>query len=375
MKKNFLVLPKLGINRAIFKLGGIASLSIALVFLISIKKSYACSRILYHGDGIEITGRSNDWYNSQHNNFWVYPRGLERNGASGSNTIKWTSKYGSITLGGYDITTIDGLNEKGLSVNVLYLSEADYGTITKDDKRKSMSLAAWGQYTLDNFATVKEVVDAFKKNEFYITQVDTPDGHAGKAHLSISDPTGDSAIFEYIKGELVIHHGSQYQVMTNSPEFDKQLTLTNYWETIGGTTFLPGTNKAADRFVRGSFYLKAIPKPKSDEESLAAVMSIVRNISVPLGITTPGQPNISSTQWRILADHKNLAYYLESPRSPYMIWTKISDFDFSPGSSTKKLTLTEGSTFEKDGKFVYGNVSDYFVDAIPFEFLGAPAVK
>lgn len=26
MKKNFLVLPKLGINRAIFKLGGIASL-------------------------------------------------------------------------------------------------------------------------------------------------------------------------------------------------------------------------------------------------------------------------------------------------------------------------------------------------------------
>ena len=104
-------------------------------------------------------------------------------------------------------------------------------------------------------------------------------------------------------------------------------------------------------------------------------MSIVRNISVPLGITTPGQPNISSTQWRILADHKNLTYYLESPRSPYIIWTKISDFDFSPGSSTKKLALTEGSTFEKDGKFVYGNVSDYFVDAKPFEFLATPEVK
>ena len=331
--------------------------------------SLACSRILYHGDGIEITGRSNDWYNSQKNHFWVYPRGLKRNGASGSNTMKWTSKYGSITLGGYDVTTIDGLNEKGLSVNVLYLSESEYGTPAKNDKRKSMSLAAWGQYTLDNFATVAEVVNAFRKNEFYIVQVNTPDGHAGKAHLSISDPTGDSAIFEYIKGELVIHHGSQYQVMTNSPEFDKQITLTNYWESIGGTTFLPGTNKAADRFVRGSFYLKAIPKPKSEEESLAAVMSVVRNMSVPLGITTPGQPNISSTQWRILADHKNLAYYFESPRSPYMIWTKISDFNFSPGSPTKKLTLTEGSTFEKDGQFIYGNVSSYFVDATPFEFL------
>jgi choloylglycine hydrolase len=28
----------------------------------------------------------------------------------------------------------------------------------------------------------------------------SPDGHAGTAHLSLSDPSGDSAIFEYVKG-------------------------------------------------------------------------------------------------------------------------------------------------------------------------------
>lgn len=66
-------------------------------------------------------------------------------------------------------------------------------------------------------------------------------------HLSISDATGDNAIFEYINGELKIHHDRSYQVMTNSPVFDQQLALNDYWKNIGGLTFLPGTNRAADR--------------------------------------------------------------------------------------------------------------------------------
>ncbi len=40
-----------------------------------------------------------------------------------------------------------------------------------------------------------------------------PTGEPGTVHLAISDESGDSAIFEYIDGKLVIHHGRQYQVM------------------------------------------------------------------------------------------------------------------------------------------------------------------
>ena len=50
-----------------------------------------------------------------------------------------------------------------------------------------------------------------------------PTGEAGTVHLSVSDASGDSAIFEYIDGKLVIHHGKQYQVMTNSPIFSEQI--------------------------------------------------------------------------------------------------------------------------------------------------------
>ena len=47
-----------------------------------------------------------------------------------------------------------------------------------------------------NEATVSEAVDALRQETFYAVPVMTPDGHEGTVHLAISDPTGDSAIFE-----------------------------------------------------------------------------------------------------------------------------------------------------------------------------------
>ena len=38
--------------------------------------------------------------------------------------------------------------------------------------------------------------------------------------------------------------GRQYRVRTNSPIYDEQLALNRYWEQIGGTVMLPGTNRA-----------------------------------------------------------------------------------------------------------------------------------
>ena len=35
-----------------------------------------------------------------------------------------------------------------------------------------------------------------------------------------------------------------------------QLALNTYWQSIGGTVLLPGTNRAADRFARTSFLIK-----------------------------------------------------------------------------------------------------------------------
>lgn len=347
-----------------------AALAVVLVSTVFASTASACSRATYLGpDSLVITARSNDWRGSQHSNIWIYPRGIKRDSSGGDNSFFWTSKYGSVTVAGWDVTTIDGMNEAGLVTNVLYLAESDYGKPVAG--KKSMSVSAWGQYVLDNFATVAEAVDALKKENFYLVEPMTPDGNAGTAHLAISDPSGDSAIFEYLNGHLVVHHGRRYQVMTNSPAYDQQLALTAYWDNIGGTTMLPGTNRASDRFVRASFYIKIIPQTNDTDEALASVFGVIRNVSVPLGISTPGQPNISSTQWRAVSDQKNKVYYFESPRSPYLLWIPLKEIDFSEKAQTKKIPLTEGSVLKVQGKPFAGDAARLGTQEKPFTFLPA----
>ncbi len=333
-----------------------------------------CTRAVYLGpEETVITTRTMDWFAPMGTNLWVYPRGLERDGAAGPDSLRWTSRFGSVTTAGYDAATVDGINEAGLVANMLYLAESDYGSPQPGDPRKPLAVSAWGQYVLDTFATVAEAVAALRQEPFYIKEVQTPDGHAGTAHLSLSDPSGDSAIVEYVGGELRIHHGREHQVMTNSPVFDQQLALNAYWEQIGGTVMLPGTNRAADRFVRASFYMKAIPQTADATKALASAFGVIRNCSVPLGITTPGQPNISSTLWRTVADHKNRVYFFESTQSPYLLWINLADLDFAPGAPTLKLTLDEAAALVEDGQYVSGNVAAWLQPAKPFAFLPAPA--
>lgn len=84
---------------------------------------------------------------------------------------------------------------------------------------------------LDNFATVAEAVEALRAEPFVIVTDNIPGTtRLATLHLAISDATGDSAIVEYIDGKQVIHHGRNYQVLTNSPPFEQQLTLHDYWK-------------------------------------------------------------------------------------------------------------------------------------------------
>ncbi|HMX47879.1 MAG TPA: linear amide C-N hydrolase [Candidatus Obscuribacter sp.] len=335
----------------------------ALAAAFSDAGALACTRTVCFGKGdIVVTARSLDWMEDMHSNLWAFPRGMKRNGAAGKNSLTWVSKYGSIVTSGYDAGTADGLNEKGLAANVLYLVESDYGK--GDGGKPAISIGAWAQYVLDNFATTKEVVSALSKEPFRVIAPTLPNGVPANLHLAVSDQSGDSAIFEYIGGTLKIHHDKSYQVMTNSPDFDQQLALNSYWQKLSGQTFLPGTHRAADRFARASFYINSIKESKDEDEAVAQSFSVIRSVSVPLGIATSGQPNISSTIWRVVADHKRLVYFFDSAMSPNVFWVKMADLDLKEGAPVKKLTLTEGKTYS-------GNAAGFFQKSKPFEFLPA----
>jgi len=317
--------------------------SIALAAAISVpaytSTTDACTRAVYFGKaGQTVTGRTMDWVEEMQSNLYLMPRGMEHTSNTKS-PFTWTSRYGSVITSIYGGGTADGMNEKGLVANMLYLSESEYPAPALQDRRQTLSIAAWAQYVLDSYATVAEAVDGMQKEPFRIVPVTAPSGHAGTVHLSVSDPSGDSAIFEYIGGKLIIHHNREYQVMTNSPTFDKQLPLNEYWKSIGGTVMLPGTNRASDRFARASFYINASEQSADPREAVAAVFSVMRNVSVPRGIRTPDQPNIASTIWRTVSDQKNLVYYYESTFSPSIVWIDLKKLDFGNSAGVRKVQL------------------------------------
>ena len=334
------------------------------VLILSISEiSSACTRVVYQGpNNYIITARCMDWEDEIPANLWIFPAGMERNGEAGSNSVKWKSKYGSIIASAYDIASADGMNEKGLVANLLWLAESQYPAY--DGSRKGLSIAAWVQYVLDNFTSVEETVNELKKEEFVIVSTYIPGTKVyATLHLAISDAKGDNAIFEYINGKLIIHHSMQYNVMTNSPVFEKQLALNEYWQQINGTVMLPGTNRASDRFARASFYIKAIPQTEDTRIAVGSVFSVIRNCSVPFGISSETEPNISSTRWRSVSDQKNLVYYFETVLTPNTFWVDIKNADFKEGASVKKLSVEKNETYS-------GDALKSFVDSKPFKFAG-----
>ncbi len=336
----------------------------------------ACTRAVFQGAGdTVVTGRTLDWAEDASTDMWIFPRGLSRDGAPGAEkNVTWTSKYGSVSFSFYGAAIIDGMNEKGLVANALYLAEADYGQV---DDRPVLSVMALNQYVLDNYATVAEAVRGMESDEIRISAPILPDGSPASAHLSLSDPTGDSAIFEYLDGRLVIHHDARYVVMTNSPRFEEQLAIQKYWNTVGGVNFLPGSINSADRFVRTGFLLAALPRDAQPRiitavpgqsvhmQHVASVLSLMRAVSVPLGVADPDKPNIASTFWRTVYDHQRLIAAYDSATSPNAFWLDLGDVDFAETAKPKMLSLAAGKVYA-------GNVAHLFEPAEPFAF---PAVS
>ncbi|WP_312239797.1 linear amide C-N hydrolase [Pantoea sp.] len=235
--------------------------------------------------------------------FHKFPRGQARAGSIDDNPLKWTSRYGSLSLIGYDLGTHKGVNEAGLSAHLLFLAnETDYG----------------------------------------------------KRDPSLEDKTGDSAIIEWINGKPKVWHGKEYRVMTNEPTYDKQMANLKNYRTFGGDQPLPGERLPMDRFVRASYYVRGLPTPQNSDQGVAWIMSVMRNVSVPYGAADPERPNVANTTFRSVIDLTQQRYFFESTLAPNIVWVDYSKLDFSPESGESELRV------EKQIMSLSGNVVTQF---------------
>ncbi len=183
---------------------------------LQINLAEACTRVLWNQGGPVLVGRTMDWPESTHPILTVLPRGLHHDGGKlgdhvlgDPNPMKWTSKYGSLVTTVYGLGTADGVNERGLTVHMLYLTAADFGT--RDASLPGVQGGLWAQYALDNAANVAEALQVLSKIQPIMVEAH---GAKTSVHLAMEDASGDSAISEYIGCKPWVHHGHEFRFMT-----------------------------------------------------------------------------------------------------------------------------------------------------------------
>lgn len=303
--------------------------------------AYPCTRVVLLGkDSLTLVGRTLDWRTPIPTNLYVYPRGMQKTGMPSGNTFRWVSKYGSVLAVSYDGGVTEGMNEKGLVMNGLFCKGTVYRT-SPDGQLPALSLAVLVSYFLDNFATVEQVREWIDQHPFAIYGQDFDGGTQAALHWAVTDRSGMTLIMEFQNGELRTYASRDYRVLTNNPPFDQMLAINDYWQTVGGTNMLPGTVRSQDRFARARFFIDHVPTDVSPAAAAAEVLSVLGNVSVPLGYTLDGEPNLSSTQWRSVADARNGLYYFGFTTQFAQFWIDLKTLDLNPGAPVLKLDTSK----------------------------------
>ena len=330
---------------------------LVLLVLGTVPEADACTRTLWNSSKLgTYVSRTMDWPVTTEPILAILPAGMARDGgvlaghALGiDDPARWTSKYGSFVVQVYGLGAVDGINEKGLGMHLLYLTVTDFGP--RDHTRKGVQAALWGQYALDQAGTVEEALALLDGIQPIMV---AHEGMKATVHLSLEDAAGDSAIIEYVGGERTVHHGRQYRIMTNDPPYAEQLAYRAQFDFTGATrqTDIPGNVDPRHRFVRADYYLQMLPEPKSQREAIAGIMAIARNVSVPFGAPNNLPGTLYNTEYRTAYDLGARMAFFELSTAPSVIWTSLARFDLTPGAPTRVL--------DPDDLTLAGDVTDRF---------------
>lgn len=332
--------------------------------------SFACTSFLIKGnDGGYVYGRSMEFGFPLKSDVIMVPRafkleGVGLDGKPGSG-LNWTTKYAVVGMNGVNLPVLlDGMNEKGLMGGLLNApNTAVYQDVAPADSSKSISSVQMLIYVLTNFATVEEAKAGLK--QIYINKSTIPayNNSTAPVRMTLHDSTGKSIVVEYLKGQLVVTDNPT-GVMTNDPTFAEQLNnIGNYANlskvernpvVINGVKFappssgsglhgLPGDYLSPSRFIRALFLSSSVPTNVPTAQQVNSAWHVLGSFDIPPGaVTLPasnpyggGSGGYETTEWTVVADNKNLVYYVK----PYEN-TVVQAYDLKKADLNSKTIQT-----------------------------------
>lgn len=320
--------------------------ALVLAAFLPLVNAEACTRMFWNTNGKALlVGRNMDFYLDDQPTFYVFPKGMSKNGRV-ANPAKWTSQYGSLVVTGLGMSNFsaEGVNTAGLAFHFLWLTATQY---ENRDSRPGVLNVSYGEYLLDNAATVLDALLLM-----YHTQV-VPQAINGKDytfHLALEDASGDAAIVEFVGGQMKVYHGSEYTTLTNDPPLPQMPDLRTY-QYFGGTLPLPGDNNALSRFVRASAFLATLDSAITDPTALkpdpvSIMFNAIRAITEPFGSFqfvgpggVPGPTPIPAwpTTWTIVSDLTNKKVYFSHYIARNNFWIEMGKLNFQAGAQIRSL--------------------------------------
>lgn len=344
------------------------AIALALVLVLGHHLSACTGITLKAKDGAVVFGRTLEWGSFDlKSRIVVVPRAYEFTShlGNGKTGFGWKTVYGAVGLDAVEKDFIvDGMNEKGLAVNVFYHPGfAEYAKFDPAKAATTIGSLDVCQYLLTTCATVDEA----KKAVAAVTVVGVLEPAVGitpPIHLIVTGPIGRAFVIEFTNGELKLHD-APLGVITNSPNYDWHITnLRNYlnlspvalpdkkiedlnFKPLGGGSGmigLPGDFTPPSRFVCAVAFAQTARPTGTGTETMYEVFRILDNFNVPLGAAegegearTKGMR--SATIWTTAYDTKNLVMQYHTMHDRRVRQVDLNKIDFAKRGGLVRVPL------------------------------------
>jgi penicillin V acylase-like amidase (Ntn superfamily) len=288
----------------------------------------SCTSFELRNSTIPVMGMTFDWYDD----FGIIltnKRHVQKQALidpSEGTPLEWVSQYGSVTFNqaGREFP-FAGVNERGLSVELLALQVPDASYPPSSDPRPAVNEFQWIQMILDRASNLNEAISTAQSTRIagLFTQF--------RMHYLICDSVGSCGVFDYMNGKLLISSGSSLPIslLTNYP-YPQSLA------TLGQP--LPTGPDADTRFQRAAALMKQY-SPSTDPVSYS--FDILKSI---------GQGTFS--KWNIVYELNKNQFYFRSLRESAIKSLNFSKMDFSCATPDQMLDINTTDTGDVSDKFV-----------------------
>ena len=277
----------------------VESFALMMSLLIFSNSAFSCSTASYEDN------RGNPWviksfdYDSGDGHLFINKKNVMKKGfvVGAGEGESWISKYGSVTFNQISIDfPYGGLNEAGLNMEIMWLSESKYPQMTK--KTNLINESQIIQYVLDTSATLDEAIEQIKKIQLAPIMA--------TVHYMICDVENKCAAIEFLNGELVVS-----EMDANGP---KILQNSTYAEDLNAIKNNGSTSRNQSEEINFIFN-----NATADSEEKIVNKSFQNLEKLKQG---------NFSKWQIAYNLRDKKIWFQSVQSPYLKQVDLSDYEF-----------------------------------------------